>query len=72
MEPANDLMILIAELAVGFVGFAALASLLGKSPTEAEVGLDRIRLRNMVAFGVAIVVMALSPLVLQLGEMAPE
>jgi hypothetical protein len=39
MEPANDLMILIAELAVGFVGFAALASLLGKSPTRQRLGL---------------------------------
>ncbi|MDX1388123.1 MAG: hypothetical protein R3344_02985 [Acidobacteriota bacterium] len=59
---------LIAELAIGFTGFAALASVLGHSPTEADLRLDRFRLRNLVEMGVFTVVMALLPLTLQAGE----
>lgn len=61
----NDLLGLIAELAIGFTGFAAIASVLGHSPTQADLRLDRLRLRNLVEIGVFTVVMALLPLVLQ-------
>lgn len=62
-----DLLGLIAELAVGFTGFAAIASLLDRSPTEADLRLDRFRLRNLVEMGVFTVVMALLPQVLMVG-----
>lgn len=63
----TDLLGLIAELAVGFTGFAAIASLLGRSPTEADLRLDRFRLRNLVEMGVFTVVMALFPAVFEVG-----
>ncbi|MDX1394660.1 MAG: hypothetical protein R3195_09715 [Gemmatimonadota bacterium] len=64
----DGLLGLIAELAIGFTGFAALASVLGHSPTEADLRLDRFRLRNLVEMGVFTVVMALLPLILRAGE----
>lgn len=57
----NDLLGLIAELAVGFTGFAAISSALGHSPSEADLRLDRVRLRNLVEVGVFTVLMALLP-----------
>lgn len=60
----SDLLGLIAEVAVGFTGFAAIASALGESPSVADARLDRLRLRNLVETGVVIVVMAIVPLVL--------
>lgn len=64
----NDFLGLIAELAIGFTGFAAIASVLGRSPTQADLRLDRLRLRNLVEVGVFTVVMALLPQVLETGE----
>lgn len=61
----NDLLGLLAEVAVGFTGFAAIASALGSSPSEADMLLDRLRLRNLVEIGVAVVIMSILPLVLQ-------
>jgi len=60
----NDILALIAEVAVGFTGFAAIASALGESPSVADARLDRLRLRNLVETGVTIVMMAIVPLVL--------
>jgi len=60
----NEILALIAEVAVGFTGFAAIASALGESPSVADASLDRLRLRNLVEAGVTIVLMAIVPLVL--------
>ena len=64
----NDLLGLLAEIAVGFTGFAAIASALGTAPSEADQRLDRLRLRNLVEIGVAIVLMAVLPQVIFLVE----
>jgi hypothetical protein len=64
----NELLALQAEIAVGFTGFAALVSAVGTSPSEADVRLDRLRLRNLVEIGVSVVLMAMLPLVLQQSE----
>lgn len=63
----NDLLGLLAEIAVGFTGFAAIVSALGQAPSDADARLDRLRLRNLVEMGVVIVAMATLPLVLVLG-----
>ena len=67
----NELLSLIAEIAVGFTGFAAIASALGQSPSAADARLDRLRLRNLVETGVVIVIMALVPLVFLQTESGP-
>ena len=64
----NYLLGLLAEIAVGFTGFAAIASALGTAPSEADQRLDRLRLRNLVEIGVAIVLMAVLPQVIFLAE----
>jgi len=61
----NELLALQAEIAVGF---AALVSALGSSPSVADARLDRLRLRNLVEIGVAVVLMAMLPLVLMQVE----
>jgi len=68
----NDLLALLAEIAVGFTGFAAMVSALGNAPSEADARLDRLRLRNLVEMGVIIVSMATLPLVLTRGEAGTE
>lgn len=68
----NDLLGLLAEIAVGFTGFAAIVSALGQSPSDADARLDRLRLRNLVEMGVIIVAMATLPLVLRRDETLPE
>lgn len=68
----NDLLSLVAEISVGFTGFAAIASALGQSPSAADARLDRLRLRNLVETGVVIVIMAIVPLVLLQTESGPE
>jgi hypothetical protein len=68
----QDLLTLIAEVAVGFTGFAALVSALGQAPAEADQRLDRVRLRAIVEIGVVVVLMAMLPQVLlsQVGQAA--
>ena len=61
----NDLLYLFAEVGVGFTGFAALASVLGRGPTAADVRIDRVRLRNLAETGVTVVLASLLPLLLQ-------
>jgi len=68
----NDLLGLLAEIAVGFTGFAAIVSALGTAPSEADQRLDRIRLRNLVETGIAIVLMAILPLVFLKAENAAD
>jgi len=70
--PMNDLLALLAEISVGFTGFAAMVSALGNAPSEADARLDRLRLRNLVEMGVIIVSMATLPLVLMHGETGTE
>lgn len=60
----HELLGIIAEVAVGFTGFAALVSALGKAPAEADQRLDRVRLRAIVEIGVVVVLMAILPNVL--------
>ena len=68
----NDLLALLAEISVGFTGFAAIVSALGNAPGDADSRLDRLRLRNLVETGVVIVVMATLPLVLLRAENGSE
>jgi hypothetical protein len=68
----NEILTLVAEIAVGFTGFAAIASALGQSPSVADARLDRLRLRNLVETGVVVVVMAIVPLVLLEAESGTE
>ncbi len=68
----NDLLALLAEISVGFTGFAAIVSALGKAPSDADARLDRLRLRNLVETGVVIVVMATLTLVLLRAENGSE
>jgi len=60
----QELLGIIAEVAVGFTGFAALVSALGQAPAEADQRLDRVRLRGIVEIGVVVVLMSLLPNVL--------
>jgi len=60
----NDVLGLLAEIAAAFTGFAALVSAFGNAPSEADQRLDKIRLRNLVEVGVAVVLTATLPLVL--------
>ena len=60
----NDVLGLLAEIAVAFTGFAALVSALGTAPSGADPRVDRLRLRNLVELGVIAVLMATLPLVL--------
>jgi len=48
----NDVLGLLAEIAVAFTGFAALVSALGTAPSGADPRVDRLRLRNLVELGV--------------------
>ena len=68
----NDLLALLAEISVGFTGFAAIVSALGKAPSDSDARLDRLRLRNLVETGVVIVLMATLPLVLLHAENGSE
>ena len=68
----NDLLALLAEISVGFTGFAAIVSALGNAPGDADARLDRLRLLNLVETGVVIVVMATLPLVLLRAENGSE
>ena len=68
----NELLALLAEIAVGFTGFAAIVSTLGTAPSEADARLDRLRLRNLVEIGVVMVLMAILPLVLLQAENGTE
>lgn len=63
-EDMQELLGIVAEVAVGFTGFAALVSALGQAPAEADQRLDRVRLRGIVEIGVVVVLMALLPSVL--------
>jgi hypothetical protein len=68
----QELLGIIAEVAVGFTGFAALVSALGKVPARADQRLDRVRLRGIVEIGVVVVLMALLPNVLSAGATATD
>ena len=68
----NDLLALLAEISVGFTGFAAIVSALGTTPSDSDARLDRLRLRNLVEMGVVIVLMATLPLVLLNAENGAE
>jgi hypothetical protein len=61
----NELLVLYAEVAVGFTGFAAIVSALGVAPSGADMRLDRLRLRNLVEIGVTVVLTSMLPLLLQ-------
>jgi hypothetical protein len=60
----NDVLALLAEISVGFTGFAAIVSALDDPASEADARLDKLRLRNLVEMGVVVVLMATLPLVL--------
>lgn len=60
----NDVLGLLAEIAVAFTGFAALVSALGTAPGGADPRVNRLRLRNLVELGVTVVLLATLPMVL--------
>ena len=68
----QELLGLIAEVAVGFTGFAALVSALGKALAEADQRLERVRLRGIVEIGVVVVLMAILPSVLSIRTEATD
>lgn len=66
--PDPDLLTVVAEIAFGFTGFAGLAGVLAAEETRARVAL---RFWIMIEFGLATLLLALLPLVLRAGGLAP-
>jgi len=57
----NDLLLTIAEVAVAFVGFSSLVSLLGRRTSRDDPRLDAIRMRGLIESSLLVVAFSLTP-----------
>jgi len=66
----NDLLLTIAEVAVAFVGFSSLVSILGRRTSRDDPRLDAIRMRGLIESSLLVVAFSLTPPILNQYKMS--
>jgi hypothetical protein len=59
-----DLLLVLAQIGVGFAGFGSLATVIGQSLTKTDPEVNSIRLRGLIHISISVILLSLVPVAL--------